>query len=285
MDRVYAGRRGARIAGTTHARVRRGWSEPPTAYGGRVTIIVVPHHIDDPMPGLDALLPSGRPVSAALGDGDVWDRLAPVYDALADAVAGADRPVVVSGGCNASAGVLAGLQRGGLDPAVVWFDAHGDVQTLETTTSGYLGGIALRLLVGYRPELIADRLGLRPLAEDRVVLVDARDLDPPEVDYLSGAAIQRCDVTDLVLPDGPLLLHIDLDVVDRAELPGLRFPASAGPSARDVLAAARQVVGTGRVVAVDLACTWDPDSPDPDGARRRLLDEVVGVGVRGRGAA
>ena len=116
-----------------------------------------------------------------------------MYDALADAVAGADRPVVVSGGCNASVGVLAGLQRGGSDPAVVWFDAHGDVQTLETTASGYLGGIALRLLVGYRPELIADRLGLRPLAEDRVVLVDARDLDPPEAEYLAGAAIRRCD--------------------------------------------------------------------------------------------
>jgi len=248
-----------------------------------VTIIVVPHHIDDPMPGL----PSGHVVSAALGDGDVWDRLFPVYDALADAVAGADRPVVVSGGCNASVGVLAGLQRGGSDPAVVWFDAHGDVQTLETTASGYLGGIALRLLVGYRPELIADRLGLRPLAEDRVALVDARDLDPPEAEYLAGAAIRRCAVGDVAeaLPDGPLLLHVDLDVVDAEALPGLRFPAAGGPSPSDVLAAVREVVATGRVVAADLAGTWDPDAPDPDGARRRLLDEMVGICVRGRGAA
>jgi arginase family enzyme len=59
-----------------------------------------------------------------------------------------------------------------------WFDAHGDVQTLETTASGYLGGLPLRLLVGYRPELIATGLGLRPVPEHQVLLVGARDLDP-----------------------------------------------------------------------------------------------------------
>jgi arginase len=52
-----------------------------------------------------------------------------------------------------------------VDAGIVWIDAHGDVQTLETTASGYLGGLPLRLLVGYRPELIADRLGLRPVPE------------------------------------------------------------------------------------------------------------------------
>ena len=39
------------------------------------------------------------------------------------------------------------------------------MQTLETTASGYLGGLPLRLLTGYRPELIADALGLRPVPE------------------------------------------------------------------------------------------------------------------------
>ena len=81
---------------------------------------------------------------------------------------------------------MAGLQRAGLDPAVVWFDGHGDVQSLETTTSGYLGGLPLRILVGYRPELIADALGLRPVPEERAVLVDARDLDPERPWQLDG---------------------------------------------------------------------------------------------------
>jgi arginase len=243
--------------------------------------LLLPHHVDDPMPGLSRLVPDAVPVTAPLGTGDVWDRLVPLYDVLADAVSGvaASGPVrVVSGGCNASAGVVAGLQRAGLDPVVVWFDAHGDVQTLETTASGYPGGIALRLLVGYRPELIAEGIGLRPLAEDRVVLVDARDLDPPEVDYLADAGIRRRTVTDLAvddLPDGPVLLHIDLDVVDAAALPGLRFPAASGPTAAEVVAAAGRVVASGRVVALDLACTWASETPDPDGARARLLTALL----------
>ena len=109
-------------------------------------------------------------------------------------------PVVMSGDCNTSAGIMAGLQRAGADPAIVWFDAHGDVQTLETTTSGYLGGLALRLLTAYRPELIAARLGLRPVPEDRIVLAGARDLDPPEVTYLAGAQITRREVAGLTRP-------------------------------------------------------------------------------------
>jgi hypothetical protein len=53
----------------------------------------------------------------------------------------------------------------------------------------YLGGMPLRLLVGYRPELIATALQMWPIAEDQVLLVGARDLDPPEAAYLAGARI------------------------------------------------------------------------------------------------
>ena len=73
--------------------------------------------------------------------------------------------MVLSGDCTTWLGTVAGLQRAGLDPGIAWFDAHGDVQTLETTTSGYLGGLPLRQLTGYRPGLIADGLGLRPVPE------------------------------------------------------------------------------------------------------------------------
>ena len=163
-----------------------------------MTIISVPYHLDEYLPGLDLPLQPGQVVTAGLPAGDPWERMAVLQSAVAGTVAGevasGTCPVVMSGDCNTSAGIMAGLQRAGADPAIVWFDAHGDVQTLETTTSGYLGGLALRLLTGYRPELIAARLGLRPVPEDRIVLAGARDLDPPEVTYLAGAAIRRREV-------------------------------------------------------------------------------------------
>ena len=226
-------------------------------------VIAVPYHLDEYLPDLDVPLRAGHTVSVEFTSGDVWSRLAVLYGAVADAVASAagrgERPVVLSGDCATALGTVAGLQRAGSVAGIVWFDAHGDVQTLETTASGYIGGLPLRMLVGYRPELIATRIGLRPVLEQQVLLVGARDLDPPEVRYLESAQIRRADVGGLdraALPDGPLYLHIDLDVIDPAQLAGLRYPAPGGPGPEPVADALRWLLGTGLVAAVGLACTW-----------------------------
>jgi arginase len=237
-------------------------------------MILVPYHLDEPLYGLEADLPGppGRVVNAELPTGDIWTRLAALYDRAADAVAeevaAGGTPVVASGDCTVSLATVTGLQRAGVAPGVVWFDAHGDVQTLETTTSGYIGGMPLRILVGYRPELIADRLGLRAVPEERAMLADARDLDPAEAEYLAGAQLRRYSVEDVPAPDGPFLVHVDLDVVDPSDIPGLLFPVDGGPTGSAVVAAVARLVATGRVVALDVACTWRPDGGD---ARRRSL--------------
>jgi arginase len=61
-----------------------------------------------------------------------------------------------------------------------------------------------------------------------------------------------------VLPGGPLYVHLDLDVTDPAEVPGLRYPASGGPGLAQVTGALQMLLGTGRVAAVGIACTWHP---------------------------
>jgi arginase len=230
-----------------------------------VTVIGVPYHLDEYLPDLDVTPEPAELITPGLPAGDVWRRLEVLYAAVARAVtrsrAGGARPMVVSGDCLTALGTVAGLQAAGDDLAIVWLDAHGDVQALETTSSGYLGGLPLRLLAGYRPELIASRLGLKPVPEDRIVLVGARDLDPPEAAYLDQARIRRRQVADLAvadLPDGPLYVHVDLDVIDAAQLPGLRYPAPAGPDAGQVADAVGMLLGTGLVAAVGIACTWFP---------------------------
>ncbi|GAA5147950.1 arginase family protein [Pseudonocardia eucalypti] len=242
----------------------------------------MPFHQDQRLP--DGDLPvSGDPsrVEPDLPAGDVWQRLAALYDAVADAVAerAGGMPTVVSGDCLVTLGTLTGLHRAGLDPALVWFDAHGDVHTLHTTTSGYLGGLALRLALGAHEEKLAEPLGLRPLPEERAVLVDARDLDPAEVEYLASARVRRLGVSEVepaLLPDGPILLHVDVDVIDRGELPGLRFPAAGGPSSGETLAAVKRVLESGRVVGLDIACPWHPGSAGDAVIRRELLARLTG---------
>jgi len=188
-----------------------------------VTVILVPYHLDEHQPDLDYPLEPDVVATAGRPAGDVWERLGTLYSNVAAQVAATartgGRPVVISGDCTTSLGTMAGLQRAGVDAGIVWFDAHGDVQTLETTSSGYLGGIPLRVLAGYRPELIAGRLGLRAVPESQIALVGARDLDPPEVAYLAGAQIRQLPTAGLdaaQLPGGPLYLHVDLDVIDCA---------------------------------------------------------------------
>lgn len=240
--------------------------------------IVVPFHQDErlpegslPAPGEDHLV-----VEPVLPAGDIWERLVRLYDAVAsavsDAVASDSEPTVVSGDCLVALGVLAGVQRAGLDPSIVWFDAHGDVHTLETSTSGYLGGLSLRLALGAHRERVADPLGLRPLAEERATLVDARDLDPAEAEYLAGARLRQCGVEEVEAPAGPFVLHVDLDVIDSDELPGLRFPVPGGPSAGAVVGALRRVLDSGRVAALSIACPWHP-SDDP--RRAELLAAIA----------
>ena len=230
-----------------------------------MSVIQVPYHLDEYLPDLDVPLPPDTVITADLPAGDVWAQLGVLYSGLAATVAGeagrGGRPVVVSGDCTTALGTMSGLQQAGIEAGIVWFDAHGDVQTLETTTSGYLGGLPLRLLAGYRPELIAARLGLRAVPERHITLVGARDLDPPEVTYLAGAQIRRSEVEELDaagLPGGPLYVHLDLDVIDPAQLPGLRLPVPGGPSPAQVTSALNALLGTGRVAAIGIACTWYP---------------------------
>jgi arginase len=244
--------------------------------------IVVPYHQDVRLPEGDIPLPPGAAVvEATLPDGDIWARLVALYDVVADRVAAEDAgtPVVVSGDCLVASATITGVQRAGHDPSVVWFDAHGDVHTLHSSTSGYLGGLSLRLLLGAHEERLAAPLGLRPLTERRAVLVDARDLDPAEAEYLAGSDVRRHGVEELeasMLPDGPLVLHIDVDVITADDLPGLLFPVPGGPSWPAVVDAARRVLATGRVVAVDIACPWHPARDEQDTATRtRLLTELL----------
>lgn len=228
-----------------------------------MTRVLVSYHLDEHLPDLDIPTQTSVSVTAELPPGDPWQRMHLLYERVAGTVAeaaqGGARPAVISGDCTTSLGVVAGLQRAGLDPGIVWFDAHGDLQTPETTTSGYLGGMPLRLLAGYRPELIAGPLGLRPVPEPRILLVDARDLDPPEVAYLERSAIRRLPVPELTadtLPGDPFYLHVDLDVVNPQDLPGLLFPAPGGPRLTEVTAALHRVLASGQVAALGLACTW-----------------------------
>ena len=145
-------------------------------------------------------------------------------------------------------------------PAILWYDSHGDFNTPETTPSGFLGGMPLAALVGRGNQHLMRGVDLEPVAEADVIVTDVRNLDPEE-----GLMLRDSDVTiyehldDLnaaALPDGPLYVHFDTDVVDCAEMPAMSYPEPGGPSLMECIASLQQVLEGGKVVGI-LFSLWN----------------------------
>ncbi|MFI5907899.1 arginase family protein [Dactylosporangium sp. NPDC051541] len=108
--------------------------------------------------------------------------------------------------------------------------------------------------------------GVSPLPEANVVLADARDLDPAERDALAASQVRLVAAEPGAITAAlrdlaglPVYLHLDVDVLDSADVPGLRFPTEAGPSIAQIEQCLAAVCATADVVAAGLACTWQPD--------------------------
>ena len=238
----------------------------------------VPYHLDEYIPGFDVGVPIDTEIRVDLPDSDTWPRMAVLYEEVAHVISHQDLPVlVVSGDCTTSLGILSGLQRAGREPGLVWIDAHGDFNTDATSPSGYLGGLPLALAVGIGTLTLPHQLHLRPIPQERAVLVGARNIDPDEERLLDRSLVEQkgLDLAEADLPDGDLHLHVDIDICDPDLVPDLLFPAPGGPTLDHVLAAIRCVIATGRVVAVDLAATWHHNGPHAATQRRHIMRQIA----------
>lgn len=224
----------------------------------------VPYFMGAPVGGLEVPQPHAV-LAPRLPDGSPQERMGVLYRHLADAVVDDELPVVWAGDCVSTIGVLAGLQRRGVHPTLVWFDAHGDFNTWETTPSGFLGGMPLAMIVGRGEQTITAGAGMQPLPESAVELVGARDLDPGEVEAIAGSAMSVMSVATAGQepPAGPLYVHVDVDVVDPTEMPAMNYPAPGGPALAAVREAVRRYAATGWVVAFSLSL-WNPALPGAD---------------------
>jgi len=250
-----------------------------------VKTLLVPYHHAEPLPALARAFAADDAV--VISKGPAGAMVARLYDLVAGRVASsAEAIAVVSGDCTTSLATVAGLQRRGLEPGVIWLDAHGDFHTPHTTRSGYLGGMALAMLVGRAGRSLTGAIGLRPIAESACALIGARDLEPGEREALDASAIRRLAVEQLAsapLPAPPWYVHLDVDVIDPGELPGLRFPAAGGPPIATVGDALRALVARGEIAALGVACTLTPAALAGAGALapiHQLVTESFAAGSR-----
>lgn len=210
-----------------------------------------------------ALGDPGEAVPVTLG-GPARDAIA----AVAAAVAAEDRPLALLGECTLTPGVAAALHARHPDLGLVWLDAHGDLNTPATSPSGFLGGMPFAILLGWCHD---DLRAGPPLPVEQATLVGARDLDPGEVEAIARTGLVSVDdvagALDALAPDAPLWVHLDGDVLDPADAPGVDFPAPGGWSAARLLDECRVLAATGRIVGVSVCCGNPEKDPEGRGAR------------------
>ncbi|HWM13586.1 MAG TPA: arginase [Gaiellaceae bacterium] len=189
--------------------------------------------------------------------------------AVARAVGVGRTPVVLGGDHSIAVGTLGGMASVHGPGAALWLDAHGDLNTPETSPSGNVHGMPLGAALGRAPEVFAsDAWPLPELDPERVVLLGVRSLDDAERDFVRerGIAVYTMSEVDrrgvepvvreaLARVEGAPFVHLslDMDVVDPEVAPGVGTPVRGGLSYREAHLAMELVAESGLLASVEIA--------------------------------
>ncbi|HLZ48648.1 MAG TPA: arginase family protein [Candidatus Limnocylindria bacterium] len=207
-------------------------------------------------------------------------------DAVATSLKAGAQVGILGGECTLVAGSLSGALAVEPELVLVYFDAHGDFNTVATTPSHFVGGMCLAHVCGKQ---VAPLLwpGVKKIAEDRTYLVGARDLDPGEVGNLSRSKVHRIafDRDEIDAPSllaavrrKPVWVHVDLDIVDPRELAAVAVPADGGPSLKALSEILASVASVADVRGIEI-CGYDARK-DPGAQLPGVLAEAF-AGVFG----
>jgi arginase len=200
-------------------------------------------------------------------------------------------PMVLAGNCITALGTVAGLSPDAT--AVLWFDAHGDFNTPETSAGGFLDGMALATLAGRCwTELARSIPGFAPVPEEAVCLLGARDLDALEAKALAASAVRHLPPRDVpgglplwlaaLRPTAQAYVHLDLDVLDPSEARVNQYSVPGGLATAE-LEAAISAIGRRLPIAGAALTAYDPEQDHEGkvpGAAFRLVDSVLSAAGR-----
>ena len=151
------------------------------------------------------------------------------------------RIVTVGATCGVEIAPIAWLnERYAGDLAVLWLDAHGDLNTPASSPSGHFHGMVLRTLLGQGPAALVRQIPL-PLTTRQVWLVGARDLDPPEVQFVAASGIGQAGDEAFAEPQTlcdrlkmagftRIYVHFDVDVVNPDDFASSLMATAGGPT-------------------------------------------------------
>ena len=192
---------------------------------------------------------------------------------VGEALAAGSLPIILGGDHSVAMGTIAGLACHFKDRSeklgLVWFDAHADANTAETSPSGNIHGMPLAAVLGHGADSLVNLAGFVPMVEaSRASLVGIRDVDPAERDTVKSSGVGTFTMRDIdergmrsVMEEaikrattGTAGIHVsfDLDGIDPDFAPGVGTPSPGGLSYREAHLAMEMLADTGRVVSAEL---------------------------------
>ena len=232
-----------------------------------------------------------------------WNRMALANSNFAAVVReGLQDDLLTSGleaNCNDLLGMLAGLKYDSDGNArrvgLVFIDSHGDFNVPETTLSGMLGGMPVAVAAGHALHNLRQTAGLsEPLPMSHIVWGGVRDLDPLEADRFHEYEVQQFSVQDIRdLSDhlrkeldglaervDVIYVHIDMDVLDPAEVRGHPLTVPDGPTSKDLAGAMTLMFENPKTVALGIAST-PAGSADSNGSSRQAALNLIEGAIKG----
>jgi arginase len=182
-------------------------------------------------------------------------------------------PVVLGGDHSVAAGTVAGVANHfralGQAVGLIWIDAHSDINTPETSTTGNVHGMPLAALLGMGPAELSNLLGWSPkVLAQHTVLVGIRDVDEAERENIQRAGITAYTMRDIdelglravmekaikAAASGTAGYHVsmDMDWVDPEEAPGVGTPVPGGATYREAHLAMEILADHGGMLSLEL---------------------------------
>jgi len=182
-------------------------------------------------------------------------------------------PLVLGGDHSIAAGVAAGVaahyRKDKKEIGYLWLDAHGDMNTPESSPSGNVHGMPLASIMGYGPAELVDLMGFKPKAEPgNIVIVGARDLDAQERKIAKKSGIHVFTMRDIdergmreVMSDAlkyamddtaGIAVSLDMDFVDPSDAPGVGTPVRGGVTYREAHLAMEMIADSEAMVSLEV---------------------------------
>jgi arginase len=191
--------------------------------------------------------------------------------AVADIVTRGAMPVVLGGDHSIGMGTIAGLARAGHRAGVIWIDAHGDINTPDTTPSGNVHGMPFAVALGIAEDPFPSSLRGTTSGKHGVLLA-IRDIDAGEKDNIKRSGVTPITMADIdhlgmaramenaiaiVSKGDGIHLSLDMDAIDPDEAPGVGTPVRGGLTYREAQLGMEMLAATGKLRSIEV-CEVNP---------------------------